>query len=98
MLGAVKDHLDNEDDDEIAPGVSKFSVTRWTVRATCFRRIFINYRSLQETWKECLKQVGVYTEIKSRIIGCQMQILGERLFSHTDNLSATLQNKEMASV
>ena len=61
-----------------------------------------------ETWKECLIQGGLSTDVKARVIGCQTKmktfdyffglLLGERLFSHTDNLSATLQRKNMSAV
>ena len=61
-----------------------------------------------ETWKECLIQGGLSTDVKARVIGCQAKmktfdyffglLLGERLFSHTDNLSATLQSKNMSAV
>ena len=96
MLGAVKENLEQEEaDDESKPrGLAQFSATRWTVRATCFKRIFQNYEALMETWKECLIQGGLSTDVKARVIGCQAKmktfdyffglLLGERLFSHTD--------------
>ena len=72
------------------PSLAKFSATRWTVRAVCFKRILKNYQALQETSKECLGQSGLSTEIKARIVGCQAQmnsfnylfgvLLGEWLF------------------
>ena len=110
MLGVIKDNLERETDgnDDIEPGLAKFSTTRWAVRAVCFKRIFNNYQALQDTWKECLGQSGLSTEIRARIIGCQAQmnsfnyffgvLLGERLFSHTDNLSATLQKRNLSAV
>ena len=68
------------------------------MRAVGFKRILKNYQALQETSKECL----------GRIVGCEAQInsfdylfgllLGERLFSHTDNLSATLQKSNLSAV
>ena len=89
-----------------APGVSKFSVTRWTIRAVCFNRIYLNYQELQSTSDECLEG-GMNSELKARIIGCKAQMgtfdyffglqLGYRLFSHTDNLSKTLQGKRICA-
>ena len=103
MLGVVKDNLERDADEELDPGLAKFSATRWTVRAICFKRIFINYKALQETWKDCLKQGGLSTDIKACVIGCQAQmnsfdyffgvIIGEHLFSHSDKLSPTLEKK-----
>ena len=61
MLDVIKDNLEREADEneEEEPGLSKFSATRWRVRAVCFKRVFKNYQVLQETWKECLKQGGL---------------------------------------
>ena len=109
LLGVVKENMEEDEAEDVNnPGLAKFSATRWTVRATCFRRIFENYQSLIETWKECLKKGGLSAEIKARIIGCLAKmktfeyffaiLLGERLFAHTDNLSATLQSKNMSAV
>ena len=76
MLGVIKDNLERETDEyeEVEPGLAKFSATRWTERAVCFKRIFKNYQVLQETWKECLKQGGLRAEIKARVLGCPAQI------------------------
>ena len=110
MLGVIKENLERETDgnEEMEPSLAKFSATRWTVRAVCFKRILKNYQALQETSKECLGQSGLSTEIKARIVSCQAQmnsfnyffvvLLGERLFSHTDNLSATLQKSNLSAV
>ena len=55
----------------------------------------MNYIALTKLWDECLKQGGLNSEVKARIIGCKSQIstfhfffglcLGHRLFSITDN-------------
>ena len=60
-----------------------------------------------ELWNECLVNENFTTEIKSRVIGCQSQMgkfdlffglhLGHRLYSHTDNLSKSLQSKKMSA-
>ena len=59
MLGVIKDNLERETDEneEVEPGLAKFSATRWTVRAVCFKRIFKNYQALQETWKKASSKV-----------------------------------------
>ena len=54
----------------------------------------------------CLDQ-KLKADVRGRIIGCQAQMntfdfffglhLGERLFSHTDNLSKTLQKTRMSA-
>ena len=110
MLGVIKDNLERETDEneEVEPGLAKFSATRWTVQAVCFKCILKNYQVLQETWKKHLKQGGLSAEIKARIVGCQAQmnlfnylfgiLLVERLFAHTDNLSAALQKKDLSAV
>ena len=63
MLGMIKENLEAETDgnEEMESSLAKFSATRWTVRAVCFKRIFKNYQALQETWKECMEQRGLST-------------------------------------
>ena len=72
MLGVIKDKLESETDEneEVESCLAKFSATRWTVRAVCFKRIFKNYQVLQETWKQCLKQGGLSAEINSTALRC----------------------------
>ena len=60
-----------------------------------------------ELWNECLVNENLTTEIKSRVTGCQSQMdkfdlffalyLGARLYSHTDNLSKSLQSEKMTA-
>ena len=55
-------------------------------------------------WKLCLGNDNMATEVKSRIAGVKMQMkkfdfffglnIGHRLYSHTNNLSKTLQAKK----
>ena len=88
------------EEDEAVNRISKFSTTRWTVRANCFPRIIDNYRFLYELWDEYLMESGLNRDVKSRIIGCKSQIetfdfyyglkLGKLLIPHTDKLSQTL--------
>ena len=106
MLGTVTQNIEGDSADQ-APGVSKFSVTRWTIRAVCFNRIYLKYQELQSTWDECLEEGGMNSELKAGIICCKAQMgtfdyffglqLGYRLFSHTDNLSKTLQGKRICA-
>ena len=52
-------------------------------------------------WKFCLENDNMATEVKSRIVGVKKQMekfdfffglsIGHRLYSHTDNLSKTLE-------
>ena len=44
MLGVIKENLERktEGNEEIEPSLAKFSATRWTVRAVCFKRILKN--------------------------------------------------------
>ena len=58
-------------------------------------------------WNECLVNENLATEIKSRVICCQSQMgkfdlffglhLGHHLYSHTENLSKSLQSEKMSS-
>ena len=76
MLGVIKDNLERETDEneEVELGLAKFSATLWTVRAVCFKPTLKSYQALEETWKECLNQVGRSAEIKASIVGCQAQM------------------------
>ena len=59
------------------------------------------HNSLQQLWEDCLQE-NLTRDVRSRIIGCQVQIktfsflfglcLGQRLYCHTYNLSKALQN------
>ena len=90
----------------ISAGLTKFSATRWTVRATCFQKILDNYEELLTLWNESL-ETNLEPDIRGRIVGCQAQmrsfnfffglILSQRIFSHTDNLSKTLQEVKMSA-
>ena len=58
-------------------------------------------------WKFCLEKDNMATEVKSRIVGVKKQMekfdfffglsIGHRLYSHTDNLSKTLQAEKMSA-
>ena len=96
------------EENEAVNRISKFSTTRWTVRGNFFQRIIDSYRFLYELWDECLRKSGLNRDVKSRIIGCKSEMekfdfyfglkLGKLLFSHTDELSQTLQSQKMSAV
>lgn len=103
LLGEIKSNIESDD-----RGITKLCPTRWTVRATCFKRILENYQALLEEWNICLEDTKLQPDIRGRVIGCQSQMntfrfffglnLGERLFAHTDNLSKTLQKEKICAV
>ena len=109
MLGSLTENVEGLEESQEGKGDSldKMSVTRWTVRANCFKKIIDHYNSLQQLWEDCLQE-NVTRDVRSRIIGCQAQMktfsflfglcLGQRLYSHTDNLSKALQNENMSAV
>ena len=109
MLNTLKEVVVEEGEENHVPKrISKLSTTRWTVRATSFQRIIDNYTYLYDLWSECLQNQGLTKDVKSRIIGCKAQMesfyfyfgltLGKMIYSHTDNLSKTLQNEKMSAV
>ena len=85
---------------------TKFCATRWTLRATCFERVIDNYNALLKLWNDCL-ETRIESDVRGRIIGCQPQMkkfdfffglnLSQRIFSHTGNLSETLQKADMSA-
>ena len=114
ILGEIKDNIDGEFNTDTfstksscPSSLDKLCVIRWTVRGACFEKIILNYKYLMQLWDICLKEPLSY-EVKARIIGCQNQMstfsfffgicLGKRIFMITDNLSKTLQNKEMSAI
>ena len=80
------------------PGIRTLSPTRWTVKADSLQSVLDNYTVLQEIWQESLAVVKD-TEMRARIPGISAQmstfsfffgvLLGQLLFSHSDNLSRT---------
>lgn len=102
------DDIKTDENYDNVPGVLKLSTTRWTVRAQCFQRVLENYQAIMELWKRCLEEGGLTVDVKARIGGCQNQMrtfelffgisLGKLLFSHTDNLSRTLQSVKMSAL
>lgn len=108
VLGKLKDLVECDEEEVFnANGILKLSETRWTVRADCFKRVLDNYQYLMKLWEHCLENDIMQTDLKSRIIGVKKQMttfdfffglnIGHRLFSHTDNLSRTLQAEKMSA-
>ena len=101
MLGSLIENVEGLEESQEGKGDSldKMSVTRWTVRENCFKKIIDHYNSLQQLWEDCLQE-NLARDVRSRIIGCQAQMktfsflfglrLGQRLYCHTDNLSKDL--------
>ena len=96
--------------DELAPGCPGIRVlcpTRWTVKADSIKSIINNYHVLQDLW-EVAATVVHDSEVVARIHSVESQmktfefffglVLGEMLFSHSDNLSRTLQRKDYSAV
>ena len=108
MLGMMKDQIECDSEEVFkANGILKLSETCWTVRADCFKRILENYEHLMKVWEHCLENDCMQTDVKSWIRGVKKQMklfdfffglnIGHRLFSHTDNLSRTLQAEKMSA-
>ena len=103
LLGEIKENV--EEPESAAKGI--IGLCRWTVRASYFQRILDNYAALLQEWITSLDG-KLQSDIPGRIIGCQAQMntfdfffwlnLGQRLFSHTDNLSKTLQQTRMSAI
>ena len=89
-----------------SPGLRVLCPTRWTVRGESLQSVINNYSVLQEVWDECLES-RLQPDIRSRVIGVQAQmqkfnfifgvILGERILKHADNLSKTLQHRDLSA-
>ncbi len=88
------------------PGIRVLCPTRWTVRADSMKSILSNYSVLQDLWEEAVSLVH-NTEMIARIRGVASQmelfefffglVLSENLLRSTDNLSKTLQKKELSA-
>ena len=77
-------HISLEDDESIDKNkvnkISKLSTTRWTVCANYFQKIIDNYQFLYSLRDESLKETGVTTEVKSRMIGYKAQMTTFELY------------------
>ena len=108
LLGKLSENIEGTlETDKQANRLDKLSVTRWTIRANCFKKIIENYHSVMALWKESLDEKPD-AETKAKINGCKKQMesfsfyfglnLGRKLYAHTDNLSKTLQKEKMSAV
>ena len=105
LLGEIKENLKGPGSE--AKGILGLCPTRWTICARCFQRIQDNYAALLQEWT-ISRDEKLQSDIRKRIIGCQVQMntfdfffglkLGQRLFSHTDNLLRTLQQSEVSAL
>ena len=106
LLGEIKNNLEGPESE--ANGILGLCPTRWTVHASCFQRILDNYAAFLQKWTISLDEKLQY-DIRGRVMGCQAQMntfdffffglnLGQRLFSHTDNLSRTLQQTKISAL
>ena len=95
--------------EELAPACPSFRTlcpTRWTVRGRSLQSVIDNYRVFQELWDDTL-EVATDFDTKSRLGGAKAAmntfnflfglVLGERLLKHTDSLSQTLQDPDLAA-
>ena len=95
-----------EDGENPSPTIRMLCPTRWTVKADAMDSILKNYDCLMELWEWSLSHVKD-TNMKARIRGVRSHMstveyfygltLGECLLRHADNLSATLQTKDMSA-
>ena len=105
LPGEIKENLEGPESE--AKDILGLCPTKWTVRASCFQRILDNYAALLQERTISLDE-KLQSDIRGRIIGWQAQMntfdfffglnLGQRLFSHTDNLSRTLRQTKMSAL
>ena len=60
MLGSIMENIEGEFEDGVRTNhqskLDKLCVTRWTVRAKCFKKILDNYEPLLQLWEESLEE------------------------------------------
>ena len=88
------------------PGMRVLCPTRWTVKADSLKSVLDNYIVLQELWEEAEKTTKD-SDITAYVIGVASQMtnfefyfgvyLGEMILRHSDNLSRTLQKKDLSA-
>ena len=101
MFNKLKDELQPE-----CPGIRVFCPTRWAVRADSLKSVLDNYTVLQHPWEEAELEAKE-SDIRAQLIGVGSQMtsfdfyfdvyLGEMILPHMDNLSKTLQKKELSA-
>ena len=102
MFTKLKEQLQPE-----LPGMRVLCPTRWTGRADSLKSVLDNYIVLQELWEES-EQTTKDSGVSARVIGVASQMrtfefyfgiyLGEMILRHSDNLSRTLQKKDLSAV
>ena len=81
ILGCTKEQLEFESEpEEKANYITKLSQTRWTVRATCLKRVIDNYEALMKVWILCLDNGKKESELKGRTIRVKTQIESFELY------------------
>ena len=112
LLGELQENIEGDFENEVEKrkpiSLDKLCSTRWTVRAKCYQKIIDIYDKIIELLDFSLKEGNLNTEVKGRVIGCLRQmkefdfyyglLLSQRLYALTDNLSKTLQNKNMPAI
>ena len=74
MLGSIQENVEGELLPNKACSLDNLCVTRWTVRASCFHKILINYSHLLELWELCLSE-RLSVDVRSRIEGCNLKMI-----------------------
>lgn len=103
LFHALKNELDSESS---SGGIRVLCPTRWTVRGESLQSVVNNYAILQKEWEVCLDS-QLMPDVRARIIGVQAQMrkfdflfgvmLGAMTLKHTDNLSKTMQHKDLSA-
>ena len=101
MLESIVENMEGEVEESSrsnGQNFNKLCLTRWTIKAKCFKKILKSYEVLSELWGQSLK-------MQIRIEGSKRQMslfkiyfgqnLSQRLYVIMDNLSKTLQQKKM---
>lgn len=88
------------------PGFRTFCPTRWTVRADSLASVRMNYAVLQSSLESFSDMASRDMEMSAKVNGIASQLerfdflfgvmLGEKVLHLTDNLSCTLQKKELS--
>ena len=76
MLGSIVENIKGEFEESSRSDnrkLGKLCVTRWTIRAKCFKKILDKYEALLELWKQSLKD-NLDFDTKSRNGVCKNQM------------------------
>ena len=112
LLGELQENIEGDFENEVEKrkpiSLDKLCSTRWTARAKCYQKIIDIYDKIIELLGFSLRERNLNAEVKGRVIGCLKQmkefdfyyglLLSQRLYALTDNLSKTLQNKNMPAI